>query len=146
MTAPFRADDMLEWLRMHEGFLWWLAAASVIVFVGTIVVVPWLVIRLPSDYFAHRKRHRMPRTGQPSVIRAFLLLGKNVLGGIFVLMGIAMLALPGQGVLTMVVGIMLLDFPGKYRLERWLVTRRPVLRSINGVRRRAGRESLMLQE
>jgi hypothetical protein len=37
---------------------------------------------------------------------------------------------------------MLLDFPGKYRLERWLATRRAVWRSINWLRRRAGREPL----
>jgi len=56
--------------------------------------------------------------------------------------GIAMLVLPGQGVLTIVIGIMLLDFPGKYRFERSLAARRPVLRSINWLRRRANRPLL----
>ena len=42
-----------------------------------------------------------------------------------------MLVAPGQGLLTMVVGLLLVDFPGKYRLERWLVTRQQVWRSIN---------------
>ncbi len=75
-----------------------------------------------------------------------LLTGKNALGYLFVLMGIAMLVLPGQGILTIMIGVTLLDFPGKYRLERWLVSRRPVLRSINWLRRCAGREPLATTE
>ena len=51
-----------------------------------------------------------------------------------------MLVTPGQGVLTIVVGMLLFDFPGKFRLERWLVTRPTVWRSINWLRERAGRE------
>jgi len=57
--------------------------------------------------------------------------------------GIIMLVLPGQGIFTILIGIMLLNFPGKYRLERWIVARRPVLRSINWLRRRAGRAPLV---
>ena len=55
-----------------------------------------------------------------------------------------MLVLPGQGILTILVGFTLLDFPGKFRLQRWIVTRRGVLESINWVRKKAGREPLAL--
>ena len=72
-----------------------------------------------------------------------LMIGKNALGFILVVAGIIMLVLPGQGVFTILIGIMLLNFPGKYRLERWIVARRPVLRSINWLRRRAGRAPLV---
>ena len=58
--------------------------------------------------------------------------------------GIAMLVLPGQGVLTIVIGIMLLDFPGKYRFERRLVAYGPVLKAINGIRRAARRQPLIV--
>jgi hypothetical protein len=60
------------------------------------------------------------------------------------LMGVAMLVLPGQGVLTIITGLLLLDFPGKYRFERWLVRRGPVLRGVNWLRDRAGRQALRL--
>lgn len=53
-----------------------------------------------------------------------------------------MLVTPGQGVLMIIAGLVLLEFPGKFRLERWLVTRRHVWRSINWLRRRAGRPEL----
>jgi len=71
-------------------------------------------------------------------------MGKNVLGGVFILVGIVLLALPGQGLLTILVGVMLLNFPGKFAFERWLVTRRPILRSVNWLRRRARRAPLTL--
>ena len=60
--------------------------------------------------------------------------------------GIAMLVLPGQGILTMLLGFILVDLPGKYRFERWLVTRPLALRSINLLRRRAGHDPLVLEE
>ena len=73
-----------------------------------------------------------------------LLIGKNALGYIFIVAGIVMLALPGQGILAILIGIMLLNFPGKFRLERWIITRRPVIRSINWLRRRAKHAPLVL--
>jgi hypothetical protein len=65
---------------------------------------------------------------------------------VLVVAGLVMLVVPGQGLLTIVVGLMLLDFPGKYRLERWLATRPKVWQSINWLRRRAGYEELQRPE
>jgi hypothetical protein len=62
---------------------------------------------------------------------------KNALGVVLLLGGIVMLFLPGQGLLTMFLGIVLMDFPGKFRLERYLISRGPVLKSINWIRRKA---------
>ncbi len=73
------------------------------------------------------------------------MIAKNLLGYIFVVAGTLMLVLPGQGLLTILVGIMFLNFRGKYELERWIVSRQPVLGSINWIRRRAGRAPLVLE-
>ena len=54
-----------------------------------------------------------------------------------------MLVLPGQGILTILIGIMFINFPGKYRLERWVVLRAPVLNVINKMRHRAGHAPLI---
>jgi hypothetical protein len=72
---------------------------------------------------------------------AFLAL-KNLFGGVLVLAGVAMLVLPGQGILTILVGLMFLDFPGKFALERRLARQPPVLRAINWIRARGGRKPL----
>ncbi|MHC5024672.1 MAG: hypothetical protein ACYTGG_12330 [Planctomycetota bacterium] len=135
---------MLEWIQEHEAIVWWLAAASVVTFVGTLIAVPMLVIRIPADYFAHRRRHTAPWADQHPAIRVCLLIGKNTLGVVFIAVGLAMFVLPGQGILTVMIGLMLLDFPGKFALERWLVSHRPVSRAIAWLRRRAHREPLRL--
>ncbi|MBN2475201.1 MAG: hypothetical protein JXB62_11370 [Pirellulales bacterium] len=135
---------MLDWIEAHETILWWLAAASAIMFVATLILVPLVVVRIPADYFAPGRPHRTPWTDQHPIVRGFLLVAKNLLGCVFVGAGLLMLALPGQGILTIVVGIMLLNFPGKYRLERWIVARRPVLRSANWLRQRAEKAPLVL--
>ena len=134
---------MIEWLQNNETALLWLATTTIITFMATLIVVPILVVRIPPDYFSRRKRHRKLWANHHPLVRAILLIGKNALGYIFVVAGIIMLVLPGQGIFTILIGIMLLNFPGKYQLERWLATRGPVLRSINWLRQRAGRAPLV---
>jgi amino acid transporter len=136
---------MFEWVTNNETALWWLAAASVVSFVTTLALVPVLIIRIPSDYYAGTRRHVWElRAHRHPLIRWSLLIGKNLLGWVIILLGIAMLVLPGQGILTIVIGLILINFLGKYRLERWIITRGPVLRTINVIRERSGHAPLEL--
>jgi hypothetical protein len=137
---------MLESIRTHEAAILWMAGASLVAFLATLIAVPLLIVRIPADYFAHRRRLRKQAPPRHVVVRWAFLLGKNLLGYVLIAAGIAMLVLPGQGVLTVLIGFILVDLPGKYRFERWLVARPPVLRSINRLRQRAGRAPLVLDE
>jgi hypothetical protein len=71
-----------------------------------------------------------------------MLVAKNLLGIVLLVAGVLMLVAPGQGLLTIAMGIVLIDFPGKFRLERWVVTRPNVWRTLNWLRRRARRPEL----
>jgi hypothetical protein len=137
---------MIQLIKAHQTAILWLAGVSTIAFIATLIVVPWLIIRIPPDYFACRSRLGHRSSHRHFVVRGALLIGKNLLGYVMIVAGIAMLVLPGQGLLTMLLGIILVDLPGKYRLERWIVARPPVFRSINWLRRRAGKEPLVLWE
>ncbi|PLX48627.1 MAG: hypothetical protein C0613_10550 [Desulfobulbaceae bacterium] len=134
----------MDSILAHETLLWWLAGTSLLTFIATLILVPFFLVRLPADYFAHDKRLHVPWAANHPVLRPALLFIKNCVGLLFLLAGILMLFLPGQGLLTMVMGVVLLDIPGKYRLESWLISHRPILRSINWLRRRAGRPQLIL--
>ena len=135
---------MFNWITIDEAAIWYLAAFSMASFIGTLLLVPVLVIRIPEDYFAEKKRHRWePWAHEHPLIRWSLLIAKNTLGYIIIILGIAMLVLPGQGILTILIGVMFINFPGKYRLERWVVLRAPVLNTINKLRQRAGRAPLI---
>jgi hypothetical protein len=137
---------MLAWMQSHEVLLWWLSAVSALMFVGSILVVPWLVIRIPTDYFL-RQRHYADRwkPRHPLLRMAFLAL-KNIGGGLLILAGVVMLVTPGQGVLTILVGLLFLDFPGKFALECQLISQPPVFRAVNWLRAKAGRPPLELPE
>ena len=136
---------MVEFIHTHDTVIWWLAVASIITFIVTLIVVPMLVVRITSDYFSHREHSKTSSySDQHPVVKGILLTGKNVLGYVFIMIGIVMLFIPGQGILTIVAGLTLMNFPGKYRLGRWLVVRRPVLRSINWLRQRSKRNPLIL--
>lgn len=105
---------------------------SIAMAVASMVFIPWLLVRMPSDYFISDTR-LLPARGT----RAWLVWGlRNLLAAVLVTAGIAMLVLPGQGLLTILIGIASSTFPGKYRLERALVRRPGVYRAINWVRTR----------
>jgi hypothetical protein len=116
----------------------WSGAVSLGALAATVIGVPWVVARLPANYFSrsHREVWR-DIDGEP---RFALVLGllKNLLGACLVLLGLLMFFTPGQGVLTLLAGLLLMNFPGKYRVECWLVQQPGVLRGMNWLRARQG--------
>jgi Putative transmembrane protein (PGPGW) len=125
-----------EWLKRHDGTLLWVSIVSLGFVVISLALIPILIARLPSDYFAHERRRAFWLRRLSPSLRACVLAAKNLLGLIVVVCGVLMLVLPGQGLLTLLVGLSLLDVPGKYRLERWLLLRRVVFDNLNWIRRR----------
>ena len=138
---------IFEWVRIHETALWWIGTLSMATLIGTLIVIPILVVRIPANYF--RRERQNPdscfRAKHPiTCLIGFVL--KNLLGIIFVLAGFAMLLLPGQGFITILIGVMLLNFPGKFALERRIVQQRAVLRAINWMRAKANQPVLQVLE
>ncbi|MGE5154236.1 MAG: hypothetical protein ACM3ST_09490 [Bdellovibrio bacteriovorus] len=135
-------DGTLSWVLDNGALLGALAAIGVVSLVASILLLPYLVVRIPADYFRHRRRHHeYGRERHPAVHHAVVIL-KNGLGLLLILAGLAMLLLPGQGLLTLLIGLMLTDFPGKYRLEKRLIGQPGVLRAVNWLRARAGHPPL----
>ncbi|WP_342348402.1 PGPGW domain-containing protein [uncultured Nitrospira sp.] len=118
---------------------------SLIAFVGTLIAIPAILIRLPPDYFNNHGPRRWFANHHP-IIRTLGLMVKNGLGLIFLVAGIAMLVLPGQGILTMVLGILFLDFPGKHRVEQKLIRQPQILNAINSLRKKAGKPPFVFHE
>jgi hypothetical protein len=110
---------------------------SVVAFVATLLGVPWFFSHIPADYYARGERVSLPFVPPGSPWRPVVRVAKNVLGVILIALGILMLVLPGQGLLTLVVGLLLVDFPGKRGFEHWLISRRPIRNGINHLRERA---------
>lgn len=114
-------------------------------FFGTLLAIPWVVARLPADHFVGPRHLTLSESRHPAL--AFgRRLARNTLGVLLVLAGVAMLVLPGQGVLTIVLGVALIDFPGKRRFEQRLLRQRHVRKSLQWLRKRAGREPLEFED
>ena len=128
------------WSRYQQE-IWMLGIASAAMLVISAMVIPYLVVRLPVDFYAENNRRRRLFQDRP-ILRSLFLTVKNTLGGFLLVAGIFMLVLPGQGILTILAALALLDFPGKRKLEMSILHRPAVFRSINWLRRRAGREPL----
>jgi hypothetical protein len=116
--------------------------ASVLMFVVSLIVLPIVVIYLPRDYFSSRSPRFAYLQNTHPVIRLLVLVAKNLIGGLLVAAGLIMLVTPGQGLLALLVGVMLLDFPGKRTVERRVLHRPALLRMINRIRGKAGRPPL----
>lgn len=126
-------------------FLWGVAGLSLLLALVTLVAVPFWLVRLPADYFAGEKRRRAEWAARHPLERWLLAVVRGAAGLLLVLVGLALLFLPGQGLLTILCGLMVATYPGKYRLERWLVRRSQVRSAIDWLRRRAGRPPLLLE-
>lgn len=116
----------------------------VISLLASVIAVPWVIVRLPADYFRRNRPHRPPFAGFPYAMRLPLIFAKNLLGLVLVGIGIMFLLMPGQGVIVILIGVLLLDFPRKKELERWLISRGPILKLANWIRAKWHKEPLRL--
>ncbi len=122
-------------LKAYTYFLEGLGILSLLTFTGSLIVVPWLIARLPADYFIRHRRLVEERHRRHPLMARIIFVLRNGIGTVFLLAGVAMLVLPGQGILTILLGISLMDFPGKHRLLEFLIRRPRVIRSLNWIRR-----------
>jgi Putative transmembrane protein (PGPGW) len=138
-------DGLLSTVQQYisSETLIWLAALSIVFFVGTLIAIPFILVRLSADYFDVRVPRPWMQDHHP-VLRVAGHIVKNVVGAVFLIAGFLMLFLPGQGVLTMLIGISMLDFPGKRKIEAKLIGQPTVLNVINSMRKKCGKPPLVL--
>jgi len=132
------------------GFITWQSILlAVLLFVVTfsisLAIVSVIMVKIPADYFKEDRPRELFADKSPAV-RYLLIIGKNLLGVVLVVLGILMSVpgVPGQGILTILLGVMLLDFPGRRRLEHKLVSRPQVLNTINKLRHKFDKPELEL--
>lgn len=135
---------ILGWFKTHSILLWTLSAISVIAFIGTLVIIPYFIIRIPEDYLIRKNRRNEKPFAQEPRMRVMYLIFKNLLGIILVVVGLIMFVIPGQGVITMLIGIMLMNFPGKHTMAIAIVRQPAIFKSINWTRAKAFYPPLIL--
>ena len=139
-------NTVLDWGRSHPSIIGWSFGLSLVLFVSSLLLMPVLIGRMRADYFVTRVPDEDSWFGRHRAARIAALTVKNTLGVILLVAGIAMLVLPGQGVITILVAITLLNFPGRRRLELRIIRQRHVRRAVSWIRERAKAPALIIPE
>jgi hypothetical protein len=134
-------DEFVTTIHHPHPLLWTFGVFSALSFIGSLVAIPIVVARLPVDHFV--APHEAADWVTSSVARRLWLVLKNLLGILLIAGGIIMLILPGQGVLTILLGVAVMDLPGKWRVMRALARRPEVMKALNWMRERAQKPPLI---
>ena len=130
----------LTWQKVVVGALIFLAS-----FFINLGIVSFILVKLPADHFSKNRKTKFWAGPRPA-IHAAKVIGKNIGGVLLVALGIVLSlpGVPGQGLLTVLLGIMLLDFPGRHRLEQKLLSKPSIVNTINRLRERFDKPPLQL--
>ena len=130
----------LTWQNVGLGVL-----MVVVTFVVATGIVSFVVVKLPATYF-HPDHDRDVLKDKHPAIRWAGIIGKNLAGVILVALGVLMSlpGIPGPGLVTILFGVMLIDFPGRRQLEHKIVSRPSVHKKINSLRKRFGKKPIKL--
>lgn len=116
-----------------------------VTFSANLALVSVILVKIPADYFKDSSSNKFLAKQSP-VVRVLAIIGKNLAGVLLVILGVllSLPGVPGQGILTILLGVMLLDFPGRRSLERRIVGWPKVFNAINKLRRRFNKPPLVL--
>ena len=139
-------SEILLWITGNQEILITIGLVSAVVFFASLVSLPWLVAMIPTDYFMSKKRQRSLWKEKFPAIWLFMFIGKNIIGYLMLFAGALMLFLPGQGLLTMVAGLLMVDYPGKFSLERRIALTPSILSKLNWLRSKAKKPPLQTEK
>jgi hypothetical protein len=122
---------MGEWVSKET--LIWVSTFSGVGLVAAAIIIPWLIVRMPEDFFSHPQRYNWLGR-KPASVRIPIRILKNLLAIALVIVGIVMFLTPASGLFPILLGVVLADVPGKLKLQRWILCRKTVRKSMNWLR------------
>ena len=114
-----------------------LGISSLVILVISAISIGFIIRKIPHDYFLNEKRGMSQYKNKNPFFWLIVLTLKNIIGYCLILGGILMLVLPGQGLLTILVGLILSDYPGKFKLEKRIIKTNLILKTINWYRNKS---------
>ena len=133
-------NQVTQLISNYKNFILWLGTISFFIFIFSLFSIKWLVALIPSDYFINRSSSKF-RSSYPFIWLLSIII-KNILGYALIIGGILMLVLPGQGLFTIMIGLMLSNYPGKYFIEKRFIAIPSVLKTINWLRKKSDKSPL----
>lgn len=129
-------DLITDLIAQYEDMLVLIGIISAIVFVVTLLLTPYLLGLIASDYFTIENPHKLEIKHIGHLVAVII---KSAIGLILLLAGIIMLVTPGQGVISILLGLFLMEFPGKRKLELKIINHDPTFKTLNWLRAKANK-------
>lgn len=141
---------MMDWLNdLWASLTLGKVLLGVGLFLGSLLIsflaIGVVMVKIPANYFSsHYKQDFLPNSSW--AVRWGAVMAKNILGVFLIALGIVLSlpGVPGQGVLTILLGLIMIDIPGKRPIEARIIKRPTVLAAINNLRERYGKPQLEL--
>lgn len=127
---------MISWISDNTVLLTVVSTISFLVFAAGMVSLPIIIGRLPDNFFVSDRKPWFRCL--PKSLYLLVFTAKNMLGFLLFLLGVVMLFAPGQGLLTILVGLGTMNFPGKQRLIYRILSFGRLRRVLNWIRRKRG--------
>lgn len=135
-------ENIKTLLDNYYDFFFWLGVVSSIIFLISLLSIRWLVCMIPSDYFIKKEQSKFKSNYPVAWIISSII--KNIFGYVLIFGGILMLVLPGQGLITIFIGLMLSSYPGKYKIEKKIIAIPRIFKTINWLRKKSDEPPLNL--
>ena len=135
-------NSLIEIFNVYKNLILWFGSISLFVFLFSLLSIKWLVSLIPEDYFINKKDSKIKTSN--IIIWYIVLIFKNLIGYSLILGGIMMLVLPGQGLFTIIIGLMMSNYPGKYSIEKKFIAIPTILKSINWLRRKSNKPPIRI--
>ena len=114
-------------------------------FLISLAAIAIVMVKIPANYFSsHYKQDFLPDS--PWLVRWSAVILKNIFGLLLIALGVVLSlpGVPGQGVLTILLGLIMLDIPGKRPLEAKIIQRPAVLSAVNKLRAKYNKPELQI--
>ena len=135
-------ESITEFVSNYKTYILWLATISLFVFIFSLVSIKWLVALIPTDYFVKKNISKSKKSY--SLLWLMSIIVKNIIGYTLILGGILMLVLPGQGLFTILMGLILSNYPGKYTIEKRIISIPSILKTVNWLRKKSNKPRLKI--
>jgi hypothetical protein len=141
---------MWEWISQYwAAVTWGQILLFLALFVGSLAFsflsMAIVMVKIPENYFSPHYQHDfMPNSRR--AVRWGAVVAKNLYGVFLILLGIVLSlpGVPGQGILTILLGLIMLDIPGKRPFEARIIQRPAILTAVNNLRARYKKPPLLM--
>ena len=127
-------DSIAQMTADYQQYFFLMGVVSLVVFVFSLLLTPFLLGKIPTDYFVHTNQHKV-EIKHPGHLAVVII--RTLIGFVLLVAGVMMLVTPGQGVISILLGLFLMEFPGKRNLELKIINHEPTFKALNWLRGKA---------